>query len=91
MRKAKQHFGSECLITGMGGVDGCHIFPRSTHPHLKAVMYNIVPLARHLHRKMDEHRPADRVEWLRAVVKSENRELLDQWLLQLFIHIARAA
>ena len=54
-------------------------------------MYNIVPLARDLHAKMDEHRPADRVEWLRAVVKSENRELLDQWLLQLFIHITRAA
>ena len=27
MRKAKQHFGSECLVTGMHGVDGCHIFP----------------------------------------------------------------
>ena len=91
IRRAKNHFGRVCIVTGLEGVDGCHILPRSTHPHLEAVQYNIVPLARHIHRAMDEHRAADRIEWLRGVVMSENRELLEQWLLGLLTTIVRAA
>jgi hypothetical protein len=39
---------------------------------------------------MDERRPAERIEWLRAVVPSENRELLEQWLLNLLVRIVEA-
>jgi hypothetical protein len=91
MKRAKQHFGDQCIVTGLGSPDGCHLLPRSTHPHLAHCMYNIVPLARHMHQKMDEHRAADRIEWLRSVVLLENREVLDQWLIQLLIQIVRAA
>lgn len=91
IRRAKDHFGRVCIVTGMENPDGAHLLPRSTHPHLASCQYNIVPLARHIHMSMDAHRAADRIEWLRGVVMSENRELLEQWLLGLLTHIVRAA
>lgn len=91
-RKAKKHFGNECIVSATQPVDACHIFPRSTHPHLSGIPQNIVPLTRRLHIAMDEKtRAADRITFLRQHVNPEHRETLNQWLIELLQIIAGAA
>lgn len=92
IRAAKKHFGGECIITATQPVDGCHIMPRSTFPHLAGVPQNIVPLTRRLHIAMDSKtRAADRIVFLRQHVNPEHRETLNQWLIELLQVIAGAA
>lgn len=89
---SKRHFGGECIITATQPVDGAHVFPRSTHPHLSGIPQNIVPLTRRLHIAMDEKtRAADRIVFLRQHVNPEHRETLNQWLIELLQIIAGAA
>ena len=89
---SKRHFGGECIITATQPVDGAHVFPRSTHPHLSGIPQNIVPLTRRLHIAMDEKtRAADRITFLRQHVNPEHKETLNQWLIELLQVIAGAA
>jgi len=92
MNRAKKHFGNECIMTATQPVDGCHIFPRSTHPHLSSMQFNIVPLCRRLHHTMDAMpRAADRINFLRQHVNPEHRAKLEGWLVDLLKVIAEAA
>lgn len=92
IRKAKRHFGNECIISTTQPVDGAHLFPRSTHPHLVYVPQNIVPLSRRLHHVMDQFpRAADRITFLRQHVNPEHRPQLEAWLIDLLQVIAEAA
>lgn len=91
-RKAKDHFGKECIISATQPVDACHLFPRSTHPHLSYIPQNIVPLSRRLHFTMDQlPRAADRITFLRKNVNPEHRKTLEAWLIDLLQVIAEVA
>jgi hypothetical protein len=97
MKRAKGHFGNECIVTGQANPDGAHIHPRSTHPWLRDREHNIVPLARHVHHILDQHedgtvrRPVERIRWLMQHVQPENRDRLKDWLLGLLEDITGAA
>ena len=92
MNRAKKHFDGECILTATQPVDGAHILPRSTYPHLASVQYNIVPLCRRLHHTMDSlPRAADRINFLHQHVNPEHRAKLEGWLVELLKTIAEAA
>lgn len=92
IRISKKHFLGECIISATQPVDGAHLFPRSTHPHLSYIPQNIVPLSRRMHYTMDQlPRAADRITFLRNNVNPEHRKTLEAWLIDLLQVIAEAA
>lgn len=45
---------TRCVVCGAERVDKAHIYPRDTHPELKDLKLNIIPLCRAHHRAFDK-------------------------------------
>lgn len=67
--QSKRFYGRACVFTGLGGVDGAHIFPAGDFHALADFPENIVPAVRMCHALFDKradgtHRPVGEKIWI---------------------------
>ncbi len=83
--RSKKYYDLCCTVSGeRKGTDGCHIYPRDTHPHFADLDDNILPGDHGFHLALDKLTDMD--ERLQFIEKNIHRDeddwIYDKWKAQ---------
>jgi len=86
---AKIRYSGKCLFCGQSPVDGAHIYPAGSHPHLKREDANIIPLCRQHHYILDDdsgliRAPENRIKLILVFTVNEYRAAVQSQISELY-------